>query len=72
MLRFTQEISLALRSIANEEEAHEMSKKAREQFEFLGIRLVPRREVTYPIFDKYPKGRGRTRVESRGHVGAAV
>ena len=54
MLRFTQEISLALRSIANEEESHEMSKKAREQFDFLGIRLVPRREVTYPIFDKYP------------------
>ena len=54
MLRFTQEILLALRAISNEEEAHEMSKKAREQFDFLGIRLVPRREVTYPIFDKYP------------------
>ena len=54
MLRFTQEILLALRAISNEEEAQEMSKKAREQFEFLGIRLVPRREVTYPIFDKYP------------------
>ena len=54
MLRFTQDILLALRAISNEEEAHEMSKKAREQFDFLGIRLVPRREVTYPIFDKYP------------------
>ena len=54
MLRFTQEILLALRSIANEEESHEMSKKAREQFDFLGVKLVPRREVTYPIFDKNP------------------
>lgn len=54
MLRFTQEILLALRAIANEEEAHEMSKKAREQFDFLGVKLVPRREVTYPIFDKNP------------------
>ena len=54
MLRFTQDILLALRAIANEEESHEMSKKAREQFDFLGIRLVPRREVTYPIFDKNP------------------
>ena len=54
MLRFTQEILLALRAIANEEEAHEMSKKTREQFDFLGIRLVPRREVTYPIFDRNP------------------
>jgi 3-methyladenine DNA glycosylase AlkD len=54
MLRFTQEILLALRAISNEEEAHEMSKKAREQFDFLGIRLVPRREVTYPIFDRNP------------------
>ena len=54
MLRFTQDILLALRSIANEEESHEMSKKAREQFDFLGVKLVPRREVTYPIFDKYP------------------
>lgn len=54
MLRFTQEILLALRAIGNDEEAHEMSKKAREQFDFLGVKLVPRREVTYPIFDKYP------------------
>ena len=54
MLRFTQEILLALRSIANEEESHEMSKKAREQFDFLGVKLVPRREVTYPIFEKFP------------------
>ena len=54
MLRFTQEILLALRAIANEEESHEMSKKAREQFDFLGVKLVPRREVTYPIFDRNP------------------
>ncbi|MCQ2060014.1 MAG: DNA alkylation repair protein [Fibrobacter sp.] len=54
MLRFTQEILLALRAIANEEESHEMSKKAREQFDFLGINVVPRREVTYPIFDRNP------------------
>ena len=33
MLRFTQDILLALRAISNEEEAHEMSKKAREQFQ---------------------------------------
>ena len=37
MLRFTQDILLALRAIANEEEAHEMSKKTREQFDFLGL-----------------------------------
>ena len=41
-----------------------MSKKAREQFDFLGIRLVPRREVTYPIFDKYPPKDGDELVAS--------
>lgn len=63
MLKFTQEILLALRAIANEDEAREMSKKAREQFDFLGIGIVPRREVTYPIFDKYPPKDGDELVE---------
>lgn len=54
MLRFTQEILLALQAISNEEEARNMSKSVREQFDFLGIKVVPRREATYPIFDKNP------------------
>ena len=54
MLKFTQEILHALRAIANEEEARNMSKSVREQFDFLGIKVVSRREVTYPIFDRNP------------------
>ncbi len=54
MLKFTQETLHALKLIANEDEAREMSKEFREQFDFLGIKLVARREATYPIFDKYP------------------
>ena len=63
MLKFTQEILHALRLIANEEEAKEMSKKVREQFDFLGVRLVSRREATYPIFDKYPPKDGAELVK---------
>lgn len=54
MLKFTQEILLALRAISNEEEARSMSRNVREQFDFLGVKVVSRREVTYPIFDKFP------------------
>ena len=54
MLKFTQEILHSLKAIANEEEARNMSKSVREQFDFLGIKVVSRREVTYPIFDKNP------------------
>ncbi len=54
MLKFTQEILHSLRSAYNEEEAHTMSKAVREQFDFLGIKVVSRREITYPIFDRNP------------------
>ena len=54
MLKFTQEILHSLKAIANEEEARNMSKSVREQFDFLGIKVVSRREVTYPIFGKNP------------------
>lgn len=54
MLKFTQEILLALRAISNEEEARSMSRNVREQFDFLGVKVVSRRESTYPIFDKFP------------------
>lgn len=54
MLRFTQEILLALRARANEEEARTMSKSMRDSFDFLGVIVIRRREATYPIFDKYP------------------
>lgn len=54
MLRFTQDILLALRAISNEEEAKSMSKTVREQFDFLGVKVIARREATYPIFDKNP------------------
>lgn len=54
MLKFTQEILHSLRSAYNEDEAHAMSKAVREQFDFLGIKVVTRREITYPIFDKNP------------------
>lgn len=54
MLRFTQEILLALRAISNEEEARCMSRNVRDQFDFLGVKVVSRREATYPIFDKFP------------------
>lgn len=52
MLKFTQEILHALRSVANDVEARNMSKSVREQFDFLGVKIVSRREVTYPIFEK--------------------
>lgn len=58
MLRFTQEILLALRAKASEEEAHEMAKGVRDSFDFLGVKVVTRREATYPIFDKYPPKSG--------------
>lgn len=54
MLKFTQEILHALRTAYNEEEAHNMSKAFREQFDFLGVKVVNRRELTYPIFDRNP------------------
>ena len=58
MLRFTQEILLALRTRANEEEAHAMSKSMRDSFDFLGVNVIKRREATYPIFDKNPPKNG--------------
>ncbi|MCK9181605.1 MAG: DNA alkylation repair protein [Fibrobacteraceae bacterium] len=58
MLRFTQEILLALRAKASEDEAHEMAKGVRDSFDFLGVKVVTRREATYPIFDKYPPKNG--------------
>ena len=54
MLRFTQDIILALRAQANEEEARIMSKSMRDSFDFLGVKVIKRREATYPIFDKNP------------------
>ena len=58
MLRFTQEILLALRTRDNEEEAHAMSKSMRDSFDFLGVNVIKRREATYPIFDKNPPKNG--------------
>ncbi|HHX15388.1 MAG TPA: DNA alkylation repair protein [Fibrobacter sp.] len=54
MLKFTQEILLALRAIANDDEARSMSRTVKEQFDFLGVKVVSRREATYPIFEKFP------------------
>ena len=58
MLRFTQDIIVALRARANEEEAHAMSKSMRDSFDFLGVNVYKRREATYPIFDKNPPQNG--------------
>ena len=54
MLPFTQDLILALRAQANEEEARIMSKSMRDSFDFLGVKVIKRREATYPIFDKNP------------------
>ena len=58
MLRFTQDIFLSLRAISNEDEAKIMSKGVREQFDFLGVKVIARREITYPIFEKNPPSDG--------------
>ncbi|NLO23421.1 MAG: DNA alkylation repair protein [Fibrobacter sp.] len=53
MLTFTQEILYTLKRVADETEARSMSKNVKEQFEFLGVKVITRRELTYPIFEKH-------------------
>lgn len=54
MVKLTQEIQTALRSVAHDEEAKAMRRYMREQFDFLGIKATERREVTAPVFAAYP------------------
>jgi 3-methyladenine DNA glycosylase AlkD len=54
MVKLTQEIQTALRSVAHDEEAKTMRRYMREQFDFLGIKAPERREVTAPVFAAYP------------------
>lgn len=53
MFKLTQEILAALRSVANEEEAKAMRRYMREQFDFLGVKAVERREVVSPVFQSH-------------------